>query len=165
MSRAANRIFGASDLARVTRSIAVAGAVAKVQVTARGVDDEHQHWQPYGFGSAPLPGAQAIRLAPGSQRDDMIAVMVDDRRYRPAFAGGEAGIWDDQGQGVMVRRARIEIGTIGSSMGAIAKDADVVTLDAGIVAWLDGLALKAGYAVTRPDATGTIAATAKAVVE
>jgi len=165
MSRASNRVLGASDLAVVQRSIAVEGAVAKVQVRARGVDDEHQHWQPYGFGSAPKSGAQALRLAPGAQRDDLLVVMVDDRRYRIALAEGEAAIFDDQAQAVAIRRARIEIGTIGGSFAKVAKDGDVVTLDDAVKTWLEGLAKAASYGMPLVPLTGAIAATAKAVIE
>lgn len=164
MSAAGDRVLGASDMALVKRSICVEGAVAKVQVSARGIDDEHQHWQPYGFGSAPLEGAQAIRLAIGSHREEMLAVMVDDRRYRPALAAGESAIFDDQGQAVAVRRARIEIGTIGAGMRKLALDSDPVTTATDWASWF---ATVGGVVKTAPPATpiGNIAASAKAVAE
>lgn len=164
MSAAGDRLLGSSDLATVTRPICVDGAVAKVQVTSRGLDDEHQHWQPYGFGAAPKAGAQAIRFAVGAHREQLVALVVDDRRYRPALAEGEVAIFDDQAQAVALRRARIEIGTIGSTMAAVAKDGDEVTVAGDWVTWFAAVGTAIG---STPPATpiGTVAASAKAVVE
>lgn len=109
MSRTSDRILGMVDLAKVTRSVCLEGAVAKVQTAGLGPDDEAQMWQPYGFGSAPLAGAEAIRVAVGSHREQMVAMVVDDRRYRISLAAGEVAISDDLGQKVHLTRTGIVV--------------------------------------------------------
>lgn len=48
-----------------------------------------EHFQPYGFSSVPLAGAEGIALFPNGDRGHPLVVAVADRRYRPT--GGEAG--------------------------------------------------------------------------
>lgn len=42
-----------------------------------------ERFQQYGLSSVPEPGAEAVMLAVGGSRSHMVAVAVDDRRYRP----------------------------------------------------------------------------------
>lgn len=51
--------------------------------------DDAEHFQPYGFSSVPLPGAEAFVAFPGSDRGHPVILAVTDRRYRPV--GGEPG--------------------------------------------------------------------------
>jgi hypothetical protein len=91
-------------------------------------------------------------------------MVVDDRRYRPALVEGEVAMIDDQKQAVAIRRARIEIGTIGASMVKVAKNGDAVAVGGDWATWFStvGAAVK-----STPPATpiGTVTATAKAVIE
>lgn len=77
---------------------------------------EVEHWHPYGFFSVPLPptegGDQAAAIVAflGGSRDHAVALGVSDKRHRPKNSQpGEAGIHDDQGQIVVLRRSGIEI--------------------------------------------------------
>ncbi|SUG97515.1 baseplate assembly protein [Salmonella enterica subsp. enterica] len=47
--------------------------------------DEVERLQNYGHFSVPLPGAEALIACVGAQRDQGIAVVVEDRRYRPTI--------------------------------------------------------------------------------
>lgn len=51
--------------------------------------DAAEHHQAFGFASVPMPGAEAVVVFPGGDRDHPLVVAVSDRRYRPR--GGEPG--------------------------------------------------------------------------
>lgn len=51
--------------------------------------DDAEHFQPYGFSSVPLAGAEAVAVFPNGDRSHPLVVAVSDRRYRPT--GGEPG--------------------------------------------------------------------------
>lgn len=51
--------------------------------------DDGEHFQPYGFSSVPLVGAEAVVVFPGGDRGHPLVVAVSDRRYRPT--GGQPG--------------------------------------------------------------------------
>jgi len=86
-----------------------------VQVTLLGDQPAYaERFQQYGFTSHPHPGAEAIVAAVGGARAHLVALSVDDRRYRlKALAKGEVAIYDDQGQRVHLTRAGIVIDGVG----------------------------------------------------
>jgi len=51
--------------------------------------DNAEHFQPYGFTSVPLAGAEALVVFPNGDRSHPIVIGTPDRQYRPT--GGEAG--------------------------------------------------------------------------
>lgn len=51
--------------------------------------DGAEHFQPYGFSSVPLAGAEHVTIFPNGDRSHPITIATSDRRYRPT--GGEAG--------------------------------------------------------------------------
>ncbi len=66
----------------------------------------------YGFTSHPHPGAEAVVLAVGGNRDHAVVIAAGDRRYRvTGLAAGEVALHDDQGQVVKLSRTGIEITT------------------------------------------------------
>lgn len=52
-------------------------------------DKGAEHFQPYGFSSIPLAGAEHITIFPNGDRGHPLVICVADRRYRPT--GGEPG--------------------------------------------------------------------------
>jgi phage baseplate assembly protein V len=90
-----------------------------MQLVQIGVLDEEdvegdggaEHFQPYGFGSVPLPGAEAILLCPNGDRSHPLVIATADRRWRPV--DGEAGdvfMWHKAGAVIrMVANGDIEI--------------------------------------------------------
>lgn len=57
-----------------------------------------EHFQPYGFGSVPLAGAEAVTLFPNGDRGHPLAVVVADRRNRPTgHKAGEVFFWHPSG--------------------------------------------------------------------
>lgn len=86
-----------------------------VQVTLLGGEPAWaERFQQYGMTSHPHPGAEAVVAAVGGARAHLVALSVDDRRYRlKALAQGEMAIYDDQGQKVHLTRAGIVIDGVG----------------------------------------------------
>jgi phage gp45-like len=52
-------------------------------------DTGAEHFQPYGFASVPLAGAEAVVVFPNGDRSHPLVTAVSDRRYRPT--GGDPG--------------------------------------------------------------------------
>lgn len=72
--------------------------------------DGVERLQNYGFTSVPHPGAEAVVACVGGLRSHMIALVVEDRRFRlKNLAAGEVALFDDLGNVVKLGRDRIEI--------------------------------------------------------
>ncbi|ECI5214701.1 phage baseplate assembly protein V [Salmonella enterica subsp. diarizonae] len=82
----------------------------KVQNLQAGLlDDEEcddiERLQNYGHFSVPLPGAEALIACVGAQRDQGVAVVVEDRRYRPTnMTPGDAGIYHFEGHRIRLTK-------------------------------------------------------------
>ncbi|MCE8004216.1 phage baseplate assembly protein V [Billgrantia ethanolica] len=73
-----------------------------------------ERFQQYGYTSHPHPGAEAVVAAVGGARAHLVALTIDDRRYRlVGLAQGEVAIYDDQGQKVHLTRDGIVIDGVG----------------------------------------------------
>ncbi|HGE8289513.1 TPA: phage baseplate assembly protein V [Serratia marcescens] len=71
-----------------------------LQITMMGDDvpDDVERLQNYGLISVPLAGAEAIIACIGAQSDHSIALVVEDRRYRPTgLPAGDTGIYHYEG--------------------------------------------------------------------
>lgn len=81
----------------------------QVSLLADEVADDVENFQAYGFTSSPLPGAEAIVLSVGGNRDHPVVVVIADRRTRfkgPAGTGlalGEVAAYTDKGQRVHLK--------------------------------------------------------------
>ncbi|NKD22586.1 phage baseplate assembly protein V [Enterobacter asburiae] len=78
-----------------------------LQVT--GLDDEPlddvERPQNYGQFSVPLAGAEAIVLSLGGDTDSAVAVVVEDRRYRPTgLVAGDSGIYHYEGHRIRLTK-------------------------------------------------------------
>lgn len=72
--------------------------------------DDIEHFEPYGYTSEPLPGAEAIAAFFDGDRSHGVVLVVADRRYRlTGLQAGEMAIHDDQGQKVHLTRTGIVI--------------------------------------------------------
>jgi phage baseplate assembly protein V len=75
----------------------------KLQMMQAGVlagepKDDVEHFQPYGFSSSPLPGAELVIVFVAGDRDHPIAIASSDRRYRPTGAQpGEVIVYNNAG--------------------------------------------------------------------
>ncbi|HDS8578265.1 TPA: phage baseplate assembly protein V [Klebsiella variicola] len=67
--------------------------------------DDVERPQNYGQFSVPLAGAEAIVLSLGGDTDSAVAVVVEDRRYRPTgLAAGDSGIYHYEGHRIRLTK-------------------------------------------------------------
>jgi phage baseplate assembly protein V len=94
-----------------------------------------QRFQEYGFTSVPLAGAEAIVAAIAGVRSHLVAIAVDDGRYRlKNLASGEVAIYTDEGDVIHFKRGRnIEV----TSGGSVKVTAPLVTVVASAKVTLD----------------------------
>jgi len=106
-------------LARGT--VVLANSASKLQslqmrLTAGEVNDDMEHFEPYGFTSNPLAGAEGIATFLGGDRSHAVVLVVADRRYRlQSLAQGEVALYTDEGDRIHFKRGRvidIETGTL-----------------------------------------------------
>lgn len=72
--------------------------------------DDVQRVQEYGFTSHPHPGAEAVVGAVKGDAGHLVAIAIDDRRYRlKSLAQGEVALYDDQGNVIHIERGQIRV--------------------------------------------------------
>ena len=80
----------------------------QMRLTAGEVNDDMEHFEPYGFTSNPLAGAEGIATFLGGDRSHGVVLVVADRRYRlKALAAGEVAIYTDEGDRIHFKRGRV----------------------------------------------------------
>lgn len=101
----------------------------EVQVTLLGDSPAWaERFQQYGLTSVPHGGAEAVVASVGGARAHLVALAVDDRRYRMAsLKTGEVAIYDDKGQSVHLTREGIVVKGAGLPLAFV--DCPVVTMD------------------------------------
>ncbi len=95
-----HRLHGLLARARVLR-VDDGGPVQRLQLAVldNEVRDRVPRPQPYGLTSRPHPGAEAVVLAVGGNRDNPIAVVVEDGRHRlKGLEAGEVALYSNHGQ-------------------------------------------------------------------
>lgn len=107
-------------LARGTVALSNAAGMMQalqVRLLADETLDGIEHFEPYGFTSRPLPGAEVLTLSVDGDRSHTIVIVAADRRYRmQAFEEGEVALYDDQGQSVHLTREGIVVKGAGLPM-------------------------------------------------
>lgn len=87
-----------------------------------------ERFQEYGFTSHPLKGAEAVVGAVGGARSHLVALTIDDRRYRVKnLKPGEVCLYDDEGDTIHFKRGRIVDITAGSEVNITAGEKATVT--------------------------------------
>ena len=67
-----------------------------------------ERFQEYGFSSNPLPGAEAVVVFPGGNRDHGLCIAVDDRRFRfKGLKSGEVVLYTDEGDKFHFKRGGV----------------------------------------------------------
>lgn len=67
--------------------------------------DRVERFQEYGFTSRPHRGAEGVAVAVGGNRDHLLVIAVDDRRYRlQGLAEGEVALYTDEGDKIHLKR-------------------------------------------------------------
>ena len=83
----------------------------RVQVSLLGGEPAWaERFQEYGYTSHPHPGAEAVVAAVGGARAHLVALAIDDRRYRlKQLAQGEVAMYDDLGNVIVFKRDKIQV--------------------------------------------------------
>lgn len=75
----------------------------QVELLRGEVRADVERFQEFGFSSCPLPGAEAVAVCVGGNRDHAIVVGVEDRRYRiRGLKPGQAVMYDSAGTVVLL---------------------------------------------------------------
>lgn len=94
----------------VLSAIRDTGAIqtAQAQILADEIHDDVERVQEYGFSSVPIPGAEAVIVFQGGNRDHGLIIATDDRRYRlKNLENGEVALYTDEGDSIVFRRGKI----------------------------------------------------------
>lgn len=122
-------------------SVAAANGAGKmrtlqIRMMAGETKDNVEHFEPYGFTSEPLPGAEHISAFFDGDRSHGITLVVADRRFRlRGLDAGEVAIFDDQGQRVHLTRTGIVVK--GAGLPVLVTDTPTVTIEASTSVVLD----------------------------
>jgi len=126
------------------------GSLQVVQIGVPETRPDAEHFQPYGFFSVPLAGAEGVALFPGGDRGHPLVIVMSDRRYRPTGQEpGTAGIHNQTGARLVVLpNDTIEARTASGTASPVATKADLDALKSAISGWTPvagdgGAALKA----------------------
>jgi len=124
-----------SDLSRRVRNLVGRGVVGlvnaatklqtlQIRLLAGEVKDKVEHFEPYGFTSHALPGAEHVTLFMDGDRSHGVTIVVADRRYRlQGLPAGAVALHDNVGTRIVL-----------SADGEITVTADTrVTIDAPLV--------------------------------
>jgi phage gp45-like len=89
----------------------------QVALLADEVRDEVERFQDYGFTSHPHPGAELVAASVAGNRDHVVVLAVDDRRYRvKGLQAGEVAIYTDEEDTIVLKRGRVIEVTAGTKL-------------------------------------------------
>ncbi|MBS4768127.1 phage baseplate assembly protein V [Turicimonas muris] len=89
--------------------------ILQVQILGGDIRESVEHFEPYGFTSEIHPGAEAVAISLGGDRDQTLAIVVTDRRYRPTgLKDGEVCIFDDLDRKIFLSRDGIRVEGVSS---------------------------------------------------
>ena len=86
--------------------------VLQAEILEGELRDDIERAQNYGFTSHPFAGCDAVIVCAGGSRDQAIAVVVDDRRYRLNLQQGEVALYDDKGNKVQLLRDMVRVDAV-----------------------------------------------------
>lgn len=79
--------------------------VLQVQLMGDEIKGDVERLAEYGFKSVPLPDSEAMAVAIGGDRSNMIVIATDDSARRPKnWKAGESGLYNDQGLLIRLRK-------------------------------------------------------------
>lgn len=80
----------------------------QLQLLKREIRENVERFQNYGFTGKPHPGAEAVVVFVGGNRDHGLCIAVDDRRYRlKGLQDGEVAIYTDEGDTIHLKRGNV----------------------------------------------------------
>jgi phage baseplate assembly protein V len=84
----------------------------QVEILKDELRDGVERMQDYGFTSHPHAGCDAVIVCTGGAREQAIAVVVDDRRYRLKLQPGEVALYDDLGNALKLLRDMVRVDAV-----------------------------------------------------
>lgn len=126
-------------------AVTLANAAGKLQtlqvsLLADESKDAVEHFEPYGFTSNPLPGAEVITGFIDGDRSHGVVIVATDRRYRVQnLLSGEVAIFDNHGTVIKLSQTGIVINGGGNPIN-ISGAATVTVTGGDVIA--DGISLK-----------------------
>lgn len=106
LRRSINLMVGRAVVSLVNDALKMQGV--QVALLADEVRDNVERFQEYGFTSHPKPGAEAVVVAVGGSRNQLVVIACDDRRYRLAgLAEGEVALYTDEGDKIVLKRGNV----------------------------------------------------------
>jgi len=76
-----------------------------LQVAVPETVPDAEHYQPYGFSSIPLAGAEGVALFPSGDRGHPLVIVMSDRRYRPTGGlPGEVTVYNNTGASMTITK-------------------------------------------------------------
>ncbi len=70
----------------------------KLQLVQLDDVDDGEHFQPYGFSSVPLAGAESVTVFPNGEHGHPLVIVISDRRHRPRNGEpGEVTVYNNTG--------------------------------------------------------------------
>jgi len=105
LARRVRMLLARSVVTMVNDALKVQG----LQITVlSGEVAQVQRFQEYGFTSVPLPGAEAVVAALAGVRSHLVAIAVDDGRYRlKSLQKGEVALYTDEGDVIQFKRGKV----------------------------------------------------------
>ena len=89
--------------------------------------DDVEHFEPYGFTSNPLVGAEVIAASLAGDRTRAIAIIASDRRHRKQnLTAGEVSIYTDEGDYILLKRGRVVEVFAGTKVKVTAPEAEII---------------------------------------
>ena len=162
-----------APLARRLGNMVARGAVSAVnsaskmqslqlRLMADEAKDNVEHFEPFGFTSKPLPGAEHVTVFMDGDRSHGITVVVADRRYRlTGLQDGEAALHDAYGNKAhfkkdgtlaVVASTKVQITSPLVTMSGDLQVTGAITAGTSMTA---GSSIAAGTTVTAPNVVGT----------
>lgn len=106
LRQAVRLVVGRGVLLLVNDALKLQGL--QVSLLAGEVREDVERFQDYGFTSHPHPGAEVAAVSVAGNRDHVLVLAVDDRRYRlQGLQQGEVAIYTDEGDRVLLKRGGI----------------------------------------------------------
>jgi len=126
-------------------SVTLANSAGKLQTLQISLlhdesKDAVEHFEPFGFSSSPLPGAEVLAAFIEGDRSHGVVLSATDRRYRPqTLQGGEAAVFNAHNMTIILTQNGIVIAGGGKPVSI--SGAPTVTVTGGDVV-ADGISLK-----------------------
>ena len=92
------------------------------------IRDQVERFQEYGFTSHPVPGAEAVMVCVGGNRDHGIIIACEDRRYRlTGLLEGEVALYDKDGN--YIKLGQQNVMTVHTEGTLVIEAASAVSID------------------------------------